>query len=169
MVNSIDLFNVGLLVVPVAMAFSRAVAIEIGRRDHWTCQMTGKRFQDGILVDASHRDHNRKSGYYDEARNGEILSRTAHLEQHIRYMIGFGKAVDRAAVELLAQRNWGYIDEKGNIKEGLHTYLIYNANPDVLIKDRQEILDLFKRYRLNPAEFIDFESNKPIPDNLNLW
>jgi len=155
--------------VAFGMAFTPAIAKEIGKQHRWTCEQTGRRFQDGWLLDMAHRDHDRSQPYYNEPRNGRPLCRTAHLEEHIRRWIGFGDISDKYAVKLLAQRCWGYIDDSGNIKEGLHTYRVYNRNPEVLDTDRQEVISMFDRYMLDAREYIDFESNKPIPNDLNLW
>jgi hypothetical protein len=64
-------------------AFSPASRRKIGERDNWTCQVTGKRFQDGWVVHMAHKNHDKSRADYDDPDNGITLAVEAHLAQHI--------------------------------------------------------------------------------------
>lgn len=76
------------------MAFSKSTRIDIGQRDHWTCQNedcddgTGqpKSYKNGWMVHASHINHDKEDPMYDEADSGEILCIAHHLLYHLAHI-----------------------------------------------------------------------------------
>lgn len=141
--------------VGLGMAFAPEIAKRIGIRDRWTCKVSGRRFQDGWLVDAMHIDHDKSKPHYGYEWNGVIGCRTVHLENHIKQWLGFGYEDDYHAVRLLATRNYGYIDESGKVTAGLRTYLVYGENPELIYEDRLETCNTLRKYELDPADFIE--------------
>jgi len=144
-------------------AFTRDVAREIGVRDNWTCTKTGKRFQDGNLVDIAHYDHDRNRPWYNSVRNGRVLARVPHLEEHIQWWLTDDSPRIKQMVRLNAQRCWGYIDDCGRKKEGLHTYVIYNRSPEAFYFDRQVVISTFEKYCLNPNDFFILDNGYHLP------
>lgn len=142
-------------------AAPRDLAKQVGRRDNWTCQDTGKRFQDGNLMDIAHYDHDRSKPYYNTPHNLRTLWRNAHLEEHIRWFLSSGN--HRKPVELLAQRNWGYIDRFERIQEGLHSYIIYQRSPEILQFDRRLVVGVFEKYSLDPRDFFILDNENHLP------
>lgn len=146
-----------------AFPFDRAK--EIGRRDRWTCRDMGRRFQDGWLVDIAHYDHDKSKPWYNSLRNGRVLCRTAHLEEHIRWHLSDG--LHRKPVELHAQRNWGYFTNDGVFREGLHTYQVYPRSPELILIDRRETLGLFEKYGLDPQDYFIMDDDNHLPGDHN--
>jgi hypothetical protein len=90
----------------VAMAFSLAVRKAIGVRDNWTCQDCGDKFSDGVMVHASHYNHDRSDPNYDTVEAGRIQCVDCHQAYHALYQgnsnqIGMTEAGNDAAIELL--------------------------------------------------------------------
>lgn len=71
--------------VAFGMAFSVATRKAIGQRDKWHCQEEGcdASFQNGDMVHAAHKDHNKNNPLYDSAETGEILCVEHHYQQHL--------------------------------------------------------------------------------------
>ena len=95
----------GLLAVS-QFAFSKSTRLEIGERDGWECQETGKRFADGWMLHAAHYDHDRDNPDYDEAYNGRMLSVGAHKDHHVDHQgraheIGLSEPYNDLAIEAL--------------------------------------------------------------------
>lgn len=135
-------------------AFTRDIAKEIGRKYNWTCQKTGKTFMQGYLIDIAHYDHDRSKPYYNTVRNGRPLYRIPHLEEHIQWYLADPSEKTIQHVRLCGQRCWGWITSSGYIKEGLRTYPLYIANPDLLYETRRETIAVFDKYLLDPSDFI---------------
>ena len=76
------LFSLAIMGVIPLLAFSIESRKEIGKRDNWTCQVCGKKFQDGWLVDAAHYDHDKTKENYNNPKNGRILCLDDHLKEH---------------------------------------------------------------------------------------
>lgn len=73
-------------------AFSKSTKKEIGERDGWVCQGIDKKtpcvwetiqgkpasYKEGFWMQASHDNHGKHTGYYDEARNGKLRCTCCH-------------------------------------------------------------------------------------------
>jgi len=83
-----ELYDVGLaslVVIEIALAFSRPVRKQIGYRDKWQCQWEKctRSFQKGYMVQAAHYDHDKSDPNYDTVDAGRILCTTHHIQDHI--------------------------------------------------------------------------------------
>lgn len=65
-------------------AFNKWTRVEIGRRDKWTCQETGKQFRDGWMLQAAHYPDCHKDGWDDNPDNGRMLCTESHIREEIR-------------------------------------------------------------------------------------
>lgn len=97
----IPIASLGILVLAVTNAFSRASRKKIGIRDGWQCQESGKRFADGHMIHTAHFDHDRTNPDYNKPYNGRCLSVKMHLQDHVDHI---GSAEDIGLTE--AQNNW---------------------------------------------------------------
>ena len=93
-------------IAPFLLAFSLRIRKEIGMRDHWTCQDCGDQFKDGIMVHASHYNHDKNLPIYDTVENGRIQCVDCHENYHILYQgnaqeIGLSEEANNAAIALL--------------------------------------------------------------------
>jgi hypothetical protein len=87
-------------------AFSLEIRKKIGKRDHWQCQDCGARFSDGIMVHASHYNHDSSSPDYDNPDNGRIQCVDCHQGFHEDHVgtaseIGLTEEGNAAAIKLL--------------------------------------------------------------------
>lgn len=122
--------------------FSRETAKIIGKESNWTCGC-GRAFKDGWLIDISHRDNHTRDETYDDPDRGTAECIKCHLDRHISLMLSEDNHRNRAGVRLLAMRAYN---------KGLHTY--WKENRRNLKKDRNEVVDTFRQYGLNPDEFL---------------
>ena len=137
-------------------SFRRSVAKKIGRRDRWTCQVTGRKFKDGWLLDVAHLDHTRNENY-NNPDNGLVLSRSAHLLDHITRWKQLGGEENLVPIRLLAKRNF---------RTGLRHFEIYRDNPELLDQDRTETVMLLRNEGFNPEDFIDFPDDEIAIDQI---
>jgi hypothetical protein len=84
MKEALTSFETVSILAPVALAFLREIAKEIGKRDKWTCQDCGRKWSDGWLVDVAHYpDHHRKDDpAYQETTSGRVLCLECHEKEH---------------------------------------------------------------------------------------
>lgn len=90
----------------IALAFSAAIRKAIGKRDRWTCQDCGDQFKDGVMVHASHYNHDKSLPIYDSADNGRIQCVDCHQAFHELHVgnaseIGLTENGNLAAIALL--------------------------------------------------------------------
>jgi len=139
-----------ILSTKVVPAFTKAQAMEIGRRDRWRCQSTGckKRFQDGFLVDMAHIIDGEIDFHGDNSSidNGKTLCLLHHLDQHLFELNADPNSDFKfQSVRLIAQRVY---------RSGLMTASFYQLNPTQIIEDRDKIVELIKSYGFNPSDFL---------------
>ena len=130
-------------------AFSSGVRKEIGRRDNWTCQVTGRKAKDGWLLDAAHYNHTRGRNY-NTPGNGRMLCRSAHLQEHIGAMQADPTPHNVSSVHLIANRCY---------VQGLRKPGKYRLQPWLRYKDRQETIAIIQQAGLDPRDFIDFDKD----------
>lgn len=127
------------------LAFGKRSARVIGERDNWTCQNSGRRFQDGWLVHIAHYHDRTETGRpdYDNPENGRVLTIEEHLREHIeRFQEGLEPA---NAFRLIA--NTAY-------KGGLHTRRFYVTHPWVREIDRETVLQVLEWYDIDPDQIL---------------
>lgn len=101
-------------------AFSKASRMKILRRDNFTCVETGKRWDDGFYVMASHLDHDKTNPDYDEPHMGVTHSVEAHLNYHLDHVgqaeeIGLTEHQNNFAITALQNTNhirWGWEEKQ---------------------------------------------------------
>lgn len=101
-----------LSLAPAFLAFSIRVRKQIGNRDHWTCQDCGDKFKDGVMVHASHYNHDHSLPSYDTSEEGRIQCIDCHEAYHTLYVghardIGLSEEGNLAAIELLSNLDRG--------------------------------------------------------------
>ena len=137
-----------------SFAFGKATAVEIKNRANWICEVSGRRYEDGWKMDASHRyTHDKNDPKYNDPDNGICLSLPEHLKQHIdiykdSLLNGYTqdyKDWARASVQLIARRSY---------RDGLRTLDHYAAVPLDIIDDRDLVIEILTDNDLDPAEFI---------------
>lgn len=137
----------------MSFAFSRRVAYEIKEGASWTCEISGKRAEDGWKMDAGHRyTHDKKDPRYNDPANGMCICLEEHLKQHIdlyneALCSDNDEYIDWAyhSVRLIARR--AYID-------GLRSLDHYAEVPLDIIDDRDTVIEILNDYGLNPEELI---------------
>lgn len=105
-----------LSLAPFLLAFSLNIRKLIGKRDHWTCQDCGDKYSDGVMVHASHYNHDKSDPNYDKVEGGRIQCVDCHQAYHELYVgnanqIGLTEAANNGAIELLENTQRG-IQEK---------------------------------------------------------
>lgn len=95
-----------LSLAPFLLAFSLSIRKLIGKRDHWTCQDCGDKYSDGVMVHASHYNHDKRDPNYDKVEGGRIQCVDCHQAYHELYVgnadqIGMTEEGNNAAIELL--------------------------------------------------------------------
>lgn len=138
--------GIALLAIPF-LAFSSDVAREIFRRDKGTCQCCGVRFyEDGMMLHASHFDHDRSSRYYNSPDNGQMECIPCHLQTHLSQMDHFGDSNYNAVVQLANLA----------MKEGFHTWKFYEQfGNEYKERDREMLAQIFERNGYNLWDFVD--------------
>jgi len=134
----------------VVPAFSKAQAVEIGKRDRWRCQIIGckNRFQDGFLVDIAHIVDGKIDFHGDNSslQNGKTLCLIHHLDQHLYELhLDNNSSFKFQSVRLIAQRAY---------RNGLMTARYYQSHPTQIIEDRDKIVELISSYGFNPSDFL---------------
>jgi len=129
--------------------FSYESRQEIGKNEKWQCAC-GRNFASGYMVHASHYDHDRDSGYYDNPENGCIQCVMCHLRTHIELMLEDDNAWSFNSTRLLAMGIW---------RDGIHTRAYYRGNPEQILEDREELLAIFDEYGLPVETFVPMVCN----------
>ena len=128
-------------------AFHSRVAKEIKERDDWTC-LCGEGQKQGLKVQASHKDHDRRNPYYNHLDNGTTLCVECHLREHI-YLLETADEywADWAwhSVRLLAQSVWN---------DSFHTKGYRHLNGCTIESDREKLVQLFEGYEMDVFDFI---------------
>lgn len=101
-------------------AFSKSTRRKILKRDNYTCVETGKRWDDGYYVMASHVDHDKTNPDYDEPYMGVTHSVEAHLNFHLDHRgqaeeIGLTEHQNDFAIMALQNTNhirWGWEEQQ---------------------------------------------------------
>lgn len=66
------------------LAFTFRARREMGERDDWTCQETGKQFKDGWMMQAAHYPDEHQSAPDEDISKGRMLSTEAHILEELR-------------------------------------------------------------------------------------
>lgn len=128
------------------LAFSKKTRKEIYYRDNGTCQVCGKKFQDGWMLHASHFDHDWNSPYYDDPDNGQMECIKCHLfVEHIPQWIDNPRTTSAHKLATLAYWN------------GYHTDRYYAEHPEQLELDRIDLVESMEKIGIDPRDLIDFE------------
>lgn len=136
-------------------AFTPDVARMIFERDKGRCQCCGADFyKDGIMLHASHFDHDRTNPRYNNPDNGQMECISCHLINHISQMEHYGDEHYHAIVRLATNA----------FKKGLHTDRWYSSHSrdayDILELDRVRLYSIFDRFGLNLWDFVDIDDVK---------
>lgn len=127
------------------LAFSSDVARQIGERENWTCEVTGKRFQDSFLLHIAH-DHDavqRGDPNYQNPEYGRCITIDTHLQEHIdRFHAGLEDDTAMLRLARLAYKN------------GLRTNRYYFFHKKALEEDRETIRKLLYSNDLNPFNIL---------------
>jgi hypothetical protein len=128
-------------------AFHSRTAKHIKERDNWTC-LCGKGRKDGLRVQASHKDHDRRNPYYNHPDNGTTLCVECHIREHIALL----KEADYDtfdwawhSVRLLANSVW---------KESFHDVRYLYNHPETLEDDRVKLMEVFDDNGVDLFEFV---------------
>jgi len=132
-----------ILATRIVPAFTKAQAIEIGKRDKWRCQTVGckKRFQDGWLVEMAHSMG--KHGDNSDIRNGRTMCALHHLDEHL-FDVYSGDG-NFGILRVMCKRIYS---------SGLHTQRYYQTHPTQIIEDRDDIIELIRQYGFNPDDLL---------------
>jgi hypothetical protein len=125
--------------------FSPEIRREIGRRDKWTCTSCGNQFKDGWMVEASHFNHDKKSGDYDDPDNGTIECKQCHLKRHIELMLELDNPWSIKSARLQAMSCF---------RNGFRTHKHYESFPEDLQEDQFRVVEILEEYGLDPDYFI---------------
>lgn len=126
------------------LAFDRVTAQEIGRRERWTCQRCGRKFQDGYMVDMAHKRGVRARANDTNANNGTVLCLMCHAEQHWDEYQQTGDQYHYRSAEMITSRAYN---------QGLHTQKYYQDNPMAICDDRDEVVDRMRNMGDETAGF----------------
>lgn len=140
--------GIALLSIPF-LAFSQRTAREIFNRDRGTCQCCGASFYgDGMMMHASHFDHDKSSKWYNSPDNGQLECIPCHIQTHLSQMESYGDEHYNALV-LLATNAF---------KEGFHTWKWYEQHGEQQKElDRDRLQMIFQKNGYNLCDFIDIE------------
>jgi hypothetical protein len=138
---------IGMLAMSV-LAFTPDIARKIFERDRGTCQCCGKSFyKDGVMVHASHLNHDRDD-YYNDPDNGQIECIRCHLFcDHLPKMDHLGDEHYNAVVFLANQV----------AREGYHTWEFYKKRPEQKELDIDDMFTQFEKRGYDAWDFIDAE------------
>lgn len=137
----------------MCFAFSRSVAIEIKERACWQCEVTGKRYEDGWRLDASHKyTHDRNDPRYNDPDNGICLCLEEHLKQHIEL---YWDSIEHGTEQY---RDWAYhslrlIARRAYI-DGLRSLDHYAEFPSDIIDDRDTVVEILSENGLDPKQLL---------------
>lgn len=97
------------------------------------------------MVEASHLEHSKDCGYYDEVHNGVIECRECHLKRHIEILLEKDDNWSLSAVRLQVSNCY---------RSGLKTFKYYEQHPEELEEDRYRVVQILEYYGLNPDDFV---------------
>lgn len=130
-------------------AFTRGIRRKIYERDGGACQISGKRFDEGFLLDAAHVDHDKTSHYYNTVDNGQMEGVREHLFlDHFPRFYCDESFNNWQAVVLLVRRCW---------RNGYHTEAYYEKQPHALDMDRMDLIVSLERNGFPITDFISPE------------
>lgn len=72
------------ILATVFSAFTLETRKEIGKRDRWTCQISGKQFKDGWMLQAAHYPTLHQKEWDDNPENGRMLGTEEHIIEEIQ-------------------------------------------------------------------------------------
>jgi len=101
-----DVALLGGLFLISQLAFSLKTRKEIGGRDHWHCADCGDQWWDGVMLHASHYNHDQSLPTYDSPESGRMQCVDCHQSYHELYVgnaaaIGLTEEGNMAAIALL--------------------------------------------------------------------
>jgi hypothetical protein len=134
-------------------AFGRQVAIEIKEKAGWQCEVTGKRYEDGWKLDASHKyTHDKRNPRYNDPDNGICLCLEEHLKQHIEL---YWDAIENGTDEYM---DWAFhsvrLIARRCYREGLRTLDHYAEVPSDIVDDRDVVVEILLEGGLDAKEII---------------
>lgn len=100
-----SILGLGLTLVFINSAFSKATARKIGTRAGWKSELSGKSFWDGFVLHMCHKDHT-KDETYDNPERGICLTVDEHQEMHEAAVghaqdIGLSESQNNYAIRML--------------------------------------------------------------------
>ena len=106
------MFLIGAIGVISTLAFSVDIRKLIGKRDKWKCVDCGDKFSDGVMVHASHYNHDKSDPNYNTVEAGRIQCVDCHENYHTLYVgnareIGLTEAANEGAISLLEATDRG--------------------------------------------------------------
>jgi len=118
-------------------AFAKRIRHQIGNHYDWTCQNTGAKFSDGVMIHIAHYKgkHQREVDY--NPKNGRPLCVREHVIEHIEEFLEKPNDYTNSSLRLLTNVAW---------ENGLHTFDYYKSHPEQFELDREDLTQVFAEY-----------------------